>query len=119
MKNRRVFVQVPDHEGIPDGLTVDAEGYVWSAQWYGGSIVRYDPEGKIERRINLLVRQTASLAFGGDDFTDIFVTTSAKKIKLRIAPKGYNYEADNIGGAVYRLNIGIKGKKEHRANIRI
>lgn len=41
--NRRVFVSVPSTEGLPDGLTVDGEGFVWSAQWYGKQVVRYDP----------------------------------------------------------------------------
>jgi D-xylonolactonase len=118
-KNRRVFVQVPDHEGIPDGLTVDAEGFVWSAQWYGGCIVRYDPSGIMERRITLPVLQTASLTFGGTDLTDIYVTSAAHRVRLKIAPAGYDHEAENAGGSVYRLNVGIKGKIEYKATLKI
>jgi len=70
---------VPQEEGIPDGLTVDKDGFVWSAQWYGSCIVRYDPDGKIERRIATPAKQTSSLAFGGDGFTDIFITTAARR----------------------------------------
>ena len=50
VSRRRILVKVPIEEGLPDGLTVDAEGFVWSAQWYGGRILRYDPDGKEERR---------------------------------------------------------------------
>jgi sugar lactone lactonase YvrE len=50
IKNRRVLVQVPLSEGLPDGLVVDAEGFLWSAQWYGSQIVRYDPDGAVERK---------------------------------------------------------------------
>jgi len=119
VKNRRVFVKVSDYDGIPDGLTVDAQGYVWSAQWYGGCIVRYDPDGRIERRIQLPVKQISSLAFGGDELTDVYVTTAGKNIKLSIAPKGYDYSSKNVGGFVYRCNLGIRGKKEFIANITI
>ena len=42
VQNRRTFVKVPDTHGIPDGLTVDAEGFVWSAEWYGSQVIRYD-----------------------------------------------------------------------------
>ena len=56
--NRRLFAQVPSTEGLPDGLTVDAEGYVWSAQWYAASVARYDPDGKVERRISLTAKQS-------------------------------------------------------------
>src|SRR5438874_572771 len=65
LSNKRVFVKVPANEGIPDGLTVDAEGFVWCAHWYGAQVVRYDPEGKAERRIAMPVRQVSSVAFGG------------------------------------------------------
>ena len=51
LRNRKILVQVPDEDGLPDGLTVDAEGFLWSAQWYGSCVVRYDPDGKVERRI--------------------------------------------------------------------
>ena len=119
VKNRRVFVKVPDCEGIPNGLAVDAQGYIWSAQWYGGCVVRYDPDGRIERRIQLPVRQISSLAFGGVDMTDIYVTTAGKSIKLSIAPRGYDFNTDDVGGHVYRYNFGIAGKKEFAANITI
>jgi sugar lactone lactonase YvrE len=47
LSRKRIFVQIPATEGMPDGMTVDAEGHVWSAQWYGGQVVRYDPDGKV------------------------------------------------------------------------
>jgi D-xylono/L-arabinono-1,4-lactonase len=76
ISNRRVFVQVPEEEGLPDGLTVDSLGYVWSAQWDGSSIVRYTPEGKVDRRIAVPAKKASSLTFGGGDLTDIYITTA-------------------------------------------
>lgn len=117
VSNRRVFVKVPDNEGIPDGLTVDADGFVWSAQWYGSCIVRYDPDGKVERRIAVPAKQTSSLVFGGGDLTDVYVTTAAKSVRLHVAPAGYDFDAPDIGGPVYRYNFDIKGRPEYQADI--
>ncbi len=117
VSNRRVFVKIPEHEGAPDGLTVDAEGYIWSAQWYGSCIVRYSPDGKVDRVIKTPKKQTSSLVFGGDDLMDIYVTTAAKSITLPIAPPGYDFDAPDIGGPVYRYNLGIEGRPEYAADI--
>ncbi len=114
--NRRVFVKVPDTEGIPDGMTVDAEGFVWSAQWYGYCVVRYDPDGRVERRLHVPSGQTSSVIFGGADLTDIYVTTAAEVVRLSAAPKGYDFDAPH-NGSVYRFNLGIRGLEEHKANI--
>lgn len=77
VSNRKTLIQLVIEEGMPDGLTTDAEGFLWSAQWYGGCVVRYDPDGKEERRIHLPAKQTSSIAFGGADLTDLFVTSAA------------------------------------------
>lgn len=115
LSNRRVFVQVPTDEGLPDGLTVDAEGYVWSAQWYGAQIVRYDPQGKVERRIAMPVTQVSSCQFGGPDLDQLYVTTAANSWEGPYAPPGYNFKAGNIGGPLYRVQLDIQGKPEHMA----
>lgn len=71
IRNRRVLVQVRDDEGLPDGLTVDAEGFLWSAQWYGSCVVRYDPDGRVAQRLATPAKQTSCVTFGGPDFTDL------------------------------------------------
>ena len=117
--HRRVFVKVPATSGLPDGLTVDAEGFVWSAEWYGSCLVRYDADGKVERRIATPAKQTSSLAFGGADLTDIFITSAAKSEPMPIMPPGYDPNAGYFGGVLYHLNLGIAGRQEHFANIRL
>ena len=117
VRNRRVFVKVPSDEGLPDGLTVDAEGFVWSAQWYGSCVVRYDPDGKLERRVMTPAKQTSSLAFGGEDLTDIFITTAGQSEPMPAMPPGYDSNSGYFGGRLYHVNLGIKGKEEFRANI--
>lgn len=115
--NRRVLVQVPFEEGIPDGMTVDAEGFIWSAQWYGSQIVRYDPEGKVERRLPMPVQQVSSLAFGGRELNELYVTSAGGSWRSDYAPPGYDFDAPNIGGALYRIRLDIQGRPEHLANL--
>jgi len=108
ISNRRVFVRVPPGEGGPDGMTVDAEGYVWSARWGGGCLVRYSPDGEEERRIAFPARKVSSVIFGGPDYTDIYVTTAG----------GQNKEEEGEGaGALFHINLGIRGLPEFRSRI--
>ncbi len=108
ISNQRIFVQTPDGEGVPDGLTVDADGYVWSARWDGGMLVRYTPDGEEALRIAFPARKVSSVTFGGPDYTDIYVTTAGGDQKAR--------EGDGAG-ALFRLRLGIRGKAEFRSKI--
>jgi D-xylonolactonase len=117
VSRRRVFVEVPADEGVPDGLAVDAEGFVWSAQWYGACVVRYDPDGYAERRIAVPAKQTSSVEFGGTDLTDIFITSAAQSEKLPVMPAGYDPDSGVIGGSVYHVNLGIAGQPQRIASI--
>jgi len=119
LRNRRVLITVPENEGLPDGLKVDAEGYLWSAQWYGGCIVRYDPDGRPERRVSIPAKQTSSLAFGGPDLTDIFITSAARSEPMPVMPPGYDPDSGHFGGELYHVNLGIAGRPEYRARISI
>lgn len=106
--NRQVFARVPPQEGIPDGMTVDALGHVWSARWDGSCLVRYTPGGVEERRILFPAKKVSSLTFGGRDYTDIYVTTAG----------GDNKPEEGEGaGALFRLNLGIRGVEEFYSRI--
>ena len=74
--NRRVFVELKADVGYPDGSTVDAEGYLWNAEWDGGRVVRYDPKGRIDRVITLPVPNVTCCAFGGPTLRDLYITTA-------------------------------------------
>lgn len=109
ISNRRVFVDVSDEVGGPDGMTVDAEGFVWSARWGGSCLVRYAPDGTEERRIEFPAKKVSCVTFGGDDYTDMYVTTAG----------GDNKAEDGPGaGGLFRLNLGIQGLPEFRSRIR-
>jgi D-xylonolactonase len=108
ISNQRVWVTTPEGEGMPDGMTVDAEGYVWSARWDGGILARYRPDGSEERRIEFPARKVSSVIFGGEDYTDIYVTTAG----------GLDKEVEGSGaGALFRVNLGIQGVPEFASRI--
>jgi sugar lactone lactonase YvrE len=73
---RRVFAQVDEGPGGPDGMTVDAEGAVWSAMFDRGVIHRYLPDGKLDQVVRLPVSRPTSCIFGGADLRTLFVTTA-------------------------------------------
>jgi len=66
--------------GVPDGSCTDAQGYLWNAQWAGWRIVRYSPEGKVDRVIAIPTSRPSSCAFGGPDFKTLFVTSAEYKM---------------------------------------
>ena len=113
LKNKRVWVQLPLDEGLPDGLTTDSDGFVWCAQWYSGQVVRYDPDGRVERRVPLPVTQVSSVALGGEDGSQMLITTAGDPWKSALAPPAYNWDAP-CGGDIYRLRAPTPGKLEHR-----
>jgi sugar lactone lactonase YvrE len=106
--NRRVFLSTADSGGYPDGGTVDAEGYVWSANFGGGSIRRISPEGKIDRVIDLPVKWVASMTFGGENHDVLYVTTIGGE---------YDGERDDspaAGGLFAIRDLGVQGLAEPR-----
>ena len=121
MSHRRVFVKLPAEEGVPDGMTVDAEGFVWSANWFGGCIIRFDPDGKEERRIRTPAKQTSCVLFGGKDLNELYFTTAACKCEpgSDMDPVGYDweeYDRSYLGGGLFRIKLDIQGRKEFKAD---
>ena len=108
ISNRRVFVDTAAEEGLPDGMTVDADGHVWSARWGGSSLIRYTPDGEVEGRVRFPARNVSSVTFGGDDYGDIYVTTAGGHNKA---------EEGEAAGALFRVTPGIRGVPEFQSRI--
>ena len=106
--NRRVFAEVAPGHGGPDGMTVDAEGFVWSAQFDRWCINRYAPDGKLERSIRLPVQRPTTCMFGGPDLSILYVTSA--RMDLSEAALA---EQPHAGG-VFALDVGVKGLPEPR-----
>lgn len=97
---RRVLAEVPAPDGVPDGLTVAADGSVWVAVWGAGRVIGLDASGAEIARIALPVPQVSACTFGGDDLGTLFITTSAQGL-----PSGHGTEA----GSVYAVRPGVHG----------
>lgn len=76
--NKRSFINISEQHGHPDGMTIDAEGYLWVAHFGGWRITRFDPEGKPERVIPLPVSNITSCTFGGPTLERLYITTATK-----------------------------------------
>ena len=75
ISNRRVLNDTKDH-GYPDGATVDAQGFIWSARWEGSCVLRIDPKGRIDRVVPMPARRVTNVCFGGARLDTLYVTTS-------------------------------------------
>jgi len=106
--NRQVFVDTSDEDGVPDGMTVDAEGFVWCARWGGSCLVRYRPDGVEQQRIRFPACKVSSAGFGGTDLDELYVTTAG----------GDDRAAEGDGaGALFRLRPGVRGLAEFRSRV--
>jgi D-xylono/L-arabinono-1,4-lactonase len=112
LSNQRPFdiVPVEPGEGHPDGMTVDAAGTVWSARWDGHCLVQYDTEGRELQRITFPVPKVSCVIFGGDDYTDMYVTTASVGNRAQDGP---------LAGSLFHLNLGIRGVPEFRSKVQI
>ncbi len=116
LANKRILIEVSANEGIPDGLTVDANGYLWSAQWYGSQVVCYGTNGKVRQRIALPVKQVSSVIFGGANLNELYITTAGNYWHSDLIPPGFDSTAP-MGGQLYRVLLGVQGKREHIADL--
>jgi sugar lactone lactonase YvrE len=101
---RRAFAAIPSQAGMPDGLTVDAEGFVWVALWGGGAVRRYAPDGSLERTLRLPVSHPTSCAFGGPALDELYITSAW--VALSAADRA---EQPHAGG-VFRCRPGVSGR---------
>lgn len=97
VRGRRVFTGV-DHPAPPDGLTVDADGCVWTALYGGGRIHRYTPGGDLDRVVEVPAPNTTACAFGGPDLRDLYITTAYSD-----DPEAAPPSADGLAGALFVL----------------
>jgi sugar lactone lactonase YvrE len=106
--DRAPAVAIREGAGWPDGMTVDAEGYLWVALWDGWGVERYAPDGRLDRRVEVPAAQTSSCAFGGPDLDLLFITT---------AQEGYppgGLPDQPLAGGLFVCRPGVRGRAPFR-----
>jgi len=107
LSNRRVFQEIKG-PGAPDGSAIDADGCVWNAEYGGSRVVRYRPDGRVDRVIELPVTQPTCACFGGDALDTLYITTASQKL----SPE--QLAAQPLAGAIFAVVPGVKGMPEPR-----
>ena len=95
---RRRLAEIPEELGLPDGIAVDEQGYIWVALHSGGAVHRYSPEGELESRIEIPVALVTSCAFGGPDCHDLYITTA-------VDPE----RDEPLAGSIFRYRARVGG----------
>lgn len=100
LSNMRVVVSTAHHESSPDGMAIDADGNLWVAFCHGACVCCYSPEtGEELRKIDLPCLETTSCAFGGENLTDLYVTTGIHKSEVE----------EHAGRLLKVTGLGVKG----------
>jgi D-xylono/L-arabinono-1,4-lactonase len=106
LAGERVLYQAGAEEGIPDGMTVDSNGHLWSARWDGFAVVHHAPDGSVVEKFPFPVAKISSLCFGGTNLDQFFVTTAGGMAGDR-----------GEDGAVYQWSAGVCGRAEFKSRI--
>lgn len=108
VSNQKVFAQTTGRAGRPDGSCVDREGFLWNAEYAGGQLVRYAPDGRIDRTVALPVSHPTSLCFGGPSLDTLYITSG----RVALTPEAL--ESEPLAGAVLAIQPGVTGLPEPR-----
>jgi len=116
ISNKRVFAPFRNDPGVADGSTVDEEGFLWNAQVISGDLVRYSPDGSVDRRIGMPVKNITSVMFGGLNLDELYVTSMARvkhpAVHDLFAKEG---RPQFLAGSLFRITgLGIRGIPEPR-----
>ena len=105
----KVFAQLAGDPGAPDGATIDADGYLWSAQWGASRVLRFAPDGSVDRQVTLPVSQPSCVSVGGPDYHDVFITTAQENLTSQ------QLAAEPQAGGLFHARVdGVRGLAEVR-----
>lgn len=102
ISGRRVFART-EPPGFPDGSCLDADGYLWNAEWNGWRVVRYAPDGSVDRVLDMPVERPTSCAFGGADLDVLYVTSARRGLR------GDRLAAQPEAGGLFACDVGVAG----------
>lgn len=101
ISERRLFATVLP--GRPDGSTVDAEDHLWNAQWGGGQLVRYGPDGLAVMNVKLPVSNVTCCTFGGADLDHLYITTAWDELTDE------QHRSEPLAGGLFRFKTDVRG----------
>jgi len=93
--------------GLPDGSTIDEEGYVWNCRWDGSCVVRVAPNGQVDRVIEMPTRNITNCTFGGKDLNILYVTTAASLTDV----------GDRLAGSLFAIQTDVRGVPDGRFRV--
>ena len=103
LSNRRAFASTLAAGCYPDGSAMDEEGCLWNAQWAGSRVVRYAPDGTMDRVIKLPVSRPTSCAFGGPDLKTLYITSA------RIGLSDAALHRQPMAGSLFAFDVDVPG----------
>jgi sugar lactone lactonase YvrE len=108
ISNKRLFLQFSEEDGSPDGMATDAEGGLWIAHWGTSKVTRHDADGKVLKTIELPCSQITSCAFGGPNFTTLYITSARNGLSEQ------QLEREPLAGGLFAVDIDIPGTPANR-----
>jgi xylono-1,5-lactonase len=105
-RNRRVLINYKKDEGLPDGMTVDAEDCLWVAHWGGSRLTRFSASGKRLHMVEVSAPQVTTAGFGGHDLKSLYVTTARDGLSAETLVKWPQ------SGDLFMLNLAVGGVPE-------
>ena len=93
--------------GIPDGSTMDSEGFVWNCRWGGSCVVRFDPLGRVDRVLEVPIANVTNCVFGGKDLKTLFITTARQGLSKEYVKK------NPYAGSLFAIDLSIKGIEDN------
>jgi sugar lactone lactonase YvrE len=106
MSNRRVFADLTGRKALPDGSCIDAEGFLWNAEFAGRRLTRYAPDGRVDRTVEVPVTSPTCCCFGGDNLGTLYVTSSTHE------HGAVQRAAEPWAGGLLALDVGVRGLPE-------
>ena len=95
------------NRGIPDGSTMDSEGFVWNCRWGGSCVVRFDPLGRVDRVLEVPIANVTNCVFGGKDLKTLFITTARQGLSKEYVKK------NPYAGSLFAIDLSIKGIEDN------
>lgn len=115
LSDRRVWLVTPKNEGVPDGLTIDSEGYIWSARWDGSHIYRYSTNGEEAMKIQLPTAKVSCITFGGENYDRMFISTARNgEVCDSLQEK---WLQNNPAGDIFHLQSDVRGRPEFLSRV--